>query len=78
MAAGLRELEGGLDRQVASWLGNGANMAVSPEQLRSALGDGRLQQIGDSAGVFSTSSLGDGNVGADILRRFTVVLDYAK
>jgi hypothetical protein len=31
---------------------------------------------GDSAGVFSGSSLGDGNVGGDILRRFTVYFDY--
>jgi hypothetical protein len=33
---------------------------------------------GDSAGVFSNSSLGDGNIGADILRRYTVVLDYSR
>jgi predicted aspartyl protease len=33
---------------------------------------------GDSAGVFSNSSLGDGNIGGDILRRFTVLLDYAR
>ncbi|HYV96937.1 MAG TPA: aspartyl protease family protein [Gemmatimonadaceae bacterium] len=31
---------------------------------------------GDSAGVFSSSNLGDGNIGADILRRYTVYLDY--
>jgi hypothetical protein len=33
---------------------------------------------GDSAGVFSNSTHGDGNVGADILRRFTVFLDYSR
>ena len=33
---------------------------------------------GDSAGVLSGSSLGDGNIGGDILRRYTVVLDYAR
>lgn len=33
---------------------------------------------GDSAGVFSGSSLGDGNIGGDILRRYTVLLDYAR
>jgi uncharacterized protein YidB (DUF937 family) len=43
--------QGGLDRQVASWLGSGSNMPVSTDQLRSALGDDRLQQIGGSAGL---------------------------
>src|SRR6185312_5751401 len=33
---------------------------------------------GDSAGVLSGSSLGDGNIGGEILRRFTVLLDYAR
>ena len=33
---------------------------------------------GDSSGVFATRTLGDGNVGADILRRFTVYFDYAR
>ena len=33
---------------------------------------------GDSAGVLSGSSLGDGNIGGDILRRYTVLLDYAR
>lgn len=32
---------------------------------------------GDSAGVFSSSSAGDGNIGGDILRRYTVFFDYA-
>jgi uncharacterized protein YidB (DUF937 family) len=48
----LKQLQGGgLDRQVASWLGNGSNMPASPDQLRSALGDDHLQQIGQSAGI---------------------------
>ncbi len=34
--------------------------------------------FGDSAGVFSTSNLGDGNIGGDILRRYTVTFDYAR
>jgi hypothetical protein len=33
---------------------------------------------GDSAGVFSNSTLGDGNIGGDILRRYTVLLDYSR
>ena len=43
--------QGGLGGEVASWLGNGANRAVSPDQLRSALGDGQLQQMAQSAGL---------------------------
>jgi uncharacterized protein YidB (DUF937 family) len=43
--------QGGLDRQVASWLGSGSNMPVSPDQLRSALGDQHLQQMSSSAGL---------------------------
>jgi hypothetical protein len=35
-----------------------------------------VHMYGDSAGVFSGSSLGDGNIGSDILRRFTVFFDY--
>src|SRR5439155_26206879 len=50
--------QGGLDRQVASWLGNGANMAVRPDQLRAALGEERLQQIGSAAGVSTDTLLG--------------------
>jgi uncharacterized protein YidB (DUF937 family) len=41
----------GLDRQVASWLGNGTNMPISPDQLRNALGQGHLQQMGQAAGI---------------------------
>jgi uncharacterized protein YidB (DUF937 family) len=38
--------QGGLDRQVASWLGNGSNMPISPDQLRSS----RItEQVGRSA-----------------------------
>jgi hypothetical protein len=32
---------------------------------------------GDSAGVFSSSGNGDGNIGGEILRRFTVYFDYS-
>jgi hypothetical protein len=47
------------------------------------IGDVILQRpivhlYGDSSGVFAGRTLGDGNVGADILRRFTVYFDYAK
>ena len=43
--------QGGLGNEVASWLSNGQNRAVSPDQLRSALGDEQLQQMGQTAGL---------------------------
>jgi uncharacterized protein YidB (DUF937 family) len=43
--------QGGLGNEVASWLSNGANMAVSPDQLRSALGNDHLQQMAQSSGL---------------------------
>jgi uncharacterized protein YidB (DUF937 family) len=43
--------QGGLGDQVSSWLGNGANQAISPDQLRSALGNEQLQQMAQSAGL---------------------------
>jgi hypothetical protein len=36
---------------VTLWLGNGANRAVSPDQLRSALGGEQLQQMAQSSGL---------------------------
>jgi uncharacterized protein YidB (DUF937 family) len=46
-AAGLlaRLRQGGLDREVESWLGPGPNLPVSPDQLRSALGEDVLEQF---------------------------------
>jgi uncharacterized protein YidB (DUF937 family) len=43
--------QGGLGDQVSSWLGNGANAAISPDQLRNALGNEHLQQMARSAGL---------------------------
>src|SRR5262249_3889754 len=43
--------QGGLDRQVASWLGKGANMGITADQLRNALGDEQIQQIGRATGL---------------------------
>lgn len=43
--------QGGLGGEVASWLGNGANRAISPDQLRSALGSDQLQQMGQASGL---------------------------
>jgi len=41
----------GLGAQVASWLGNGANMPVTADQLRNALGDQHLQQLARQLGL---------------------------
>ncbi len=43
--------QGGLGDQVASWLGNGANHAISADQLRNALGSEQVQQMARSAGL---------------------------
>jgi uncharacterized protein YidB (DUF937 family) len=43
--------QGGLGNEVASWLGNGANRAISPDQLQSALGDERLAQMTQASGL---------------------------
>lgn len=43
--------QGGLGDQVKSWLGNGPNMKVSPEQIQSALGNNQLQQLAAHFGV---------------------------
>ena len=43
--------QGGLGNEVASWLGNGANRVISPDQLQSALGDERLQQMAQASGL---------------------------
>ena len=43
--------EAGLDKQVGSWLGNGKNLPISPDQLRSALGNEQLQQMARAAGL---------------------------
>jgi uncharacterized protein YidB (DUF937 family) len=43
--------EGGLGSQVSSWLGNGANLSVSTDQLRAALGNEQVKQIADAIGL---------------------------
>ena len=43
--------QAGLDKQVASWISNGKNMPVTPDQLRNALNDKQLQQIARSMGL---------------------------
>jgi uncharacterized protein YidB (DUF937 family) len=41
----------GLGAQVNSWLGNGANLPISVDQLRQALGDDTIRQIAASFGI---------------------------
>ena len=41
----------GLGPQVSSWLGNGANLPVSVDQLRGALGDEHVRQLAASFGI---------------------------
>lgn len=43
--------QGGLGDQVKSWLGNGQNMRVSPEQIQSALGNDQLRQLAAHFGI---------------------------
>ena len=43
--------QGGLDQQVQSWLSNGANLPVTADQLRSALGDEHVRQLAQQAGL---------------------------
>ena len=48
----LQQLEqSGLGAQVASWLGNGQNLPVSGEQLRSALGNDQVRQLASHLGL---------------------------
>ncbi len=43
--------EGGLGSQVSSWLGNGSNAAITPDQLRAALGNEKVQQVATAMGL---------------------------
>ena len=43
--------QSGLGPQVQSWLGNGANMPVTADQLRAALGSDQVKQIAAHFGV---------------------------
>jgi uncharacterized protein YidB (DUF937 family) len=41
----------GLGAQVSSWLGNGANLPISVDQLRQALGDDTIRQLSQTLGI---------------------------
>ncbi len=41
----------GLGHLAASWVGNGANLPISPEQVQSVLGDAKLQELAAQHGL---------------------------
>jgi uncharacterized protein YidB (DUF937 family) len=43
--------QGGLGKEVQSWLGSGTNLPVTADQLRSALSDQHVQQIARQLGL---------------------------
>jgi uncharacterized protein YidB (DUF937 family) len=43
--------QGGLDTQVKSWLGNGANLPISEEQLKAVLGSAQAQDFARHLGL---------------------------
>jgi len=51
--------QSGLGPQVASWLGNGQNLPVSTDQLKSALGDQHLRQLATQLGLPVDQLLGE-------------------
>jgi uncharacterized protein YidB (DUF937 family) len=49
--------QGGLGPQVQSWLGSGANLPVTPDQLRAALGNEHVRQLAQHFGVDPDAAL---------------------
>ena len=49
--------QSGLGPQVQSWLSNGANLSVTPEQLQAALGSDQVKQLAQHFGVDPTAAL---------------------
>ena len=45
----------GLGNIVSSWISTGANLPISAEQIQSALGGDRIQQLAQSAGISAES-----------------------
>lgn len=61
--AGLASLLGrfqnaGLGQQAQSWVSNGPNQQVSPDQLQSVFGDGEIQQMSQQTGLPRQDLLG--------------------
>jgi uncharacterized protein YidB (DUF937 family) len=49
--------QNGLGAQVVSWLGNGQNLAITPDQLKAALGNEHVQKIAASLGLSTDEAL---------------------
>lgn len=49
--------QGGLDGQVKSWLGNGANIPVSADQIKAVLGNDQVKQIAEHFGIPTDAAL---------------------
>jgi uncharacterized protein YidB (DUF937 family) len=49
--------QNGLGPQVQSWLGNGANLPVTADQLRAALGNEQVRQLAQHFGVDPDAAL---------------------
>ncbi len=49
--------QGGLDGQVKSWLGNGANLPVTADQLKAVLGNDQVKQIAAHFGLSTDDAL---------------------
>lgn len=43
--------QGGLQQEVQSWLGNGANMPVTADQLKAVLGNSQVQEMARHLGL---------------------------
>src|SRR5579864_7176537 len=43
--------QGGLQKQVQSWLGNGANMPITADQLKAVLGNSQVQEMARHLGL---------------------------
>lgn len=43
--------QNGLGQQVESWVGTGANLPISPDQVQQALGSDQLEAVAQQAGV---------------------------
>lgn len=48
----------GLGQVAQSWVNNGQNQAISPDQVQQALGGGQLEQLAQAAGISSTEAAG--------------------
>lgn len=42
---------GGMGEQVKSWIGTGANLPISPEQIQAILGNDKVQAIASQLGI---------------------------